>query len=46
MKMTAEAKEAETAIDFTAIDSEGRTIRLSDYKGKKNVVLVFNRGFF
>ena len=34
------------APDFTATDSEGRTIRLSDYKGKKNIVLVFNRGFF
>ena len=31
--------------DFTAADSEGRTIRLADYKGKKNVFLVFNRGF-
>ena len=35
-----------TANDFTAIDSEGRSIKLSDYKGKKNLVLVFNRGFF
>jgi peroxiredoxin len=34
------------APDFTAIDSEGKTIKLSDYKGKKNVTLVFNRGFF
>jgi peroxiredoxin len=34
------------APDFTATDSEGRILRLSDYKGKKNVVLVFNRGFF
>jgi peroxiredoxin len=34
------------APDFTANDSEGRTIKLSDYKGKKNVALVFNRGFF
>jgi peroxiredoxin len=33
------------AHDFTATDSEGRAIRLSDYKGKKHVVLVFNRGF-
>jgi peroxiredoxin len=39
-------KQALSAPDFTAIDSEGRTIRLSDYKGKKNVLLVFNRGFF
>ncbi len=33
------------APDFTAADSEGRTVRLADYRGKKNVVLVFNRGF-
>jgi peroxiredoxin len=34
-----------SAPDFTAADSEGRIVRLSDYKGKKHVVLVFNRGF-
>ena len=34
-----------SAPDFTATDSEGRVLHLSDYKGKKNVVLVFNRGF-
>ena len=34
-----------TALDFTAKDSEGKDIRLSDYAGKKNVFLVFNRGF-
>lgn len=33
------------APDFSAIDTEGRTIRLSDYRGTKNVMLVFNRGF-
>ncbi len=33
------------APDFALTDTEGRTIRLSDYKGKKHVVLVFNRGF-
>ena len=37
--------EAPLAPDFTATDSEGRTVRLADYKGKKNVFLVFNRGF-
>jgi peroxiredoxin len=39
-------KEIQPASDFSATDSEGRLIKLSDYKGKKNVVLVFNRGFF
>ncbi len=34
------------ASDFTATDSENRSIKLSEYMGKKNVVLVFNRGFF
>jgi peroxiredoxin len=38
--------QAVIAPDFTAPDSEGKTIRLSDYRGKNNVVLVFNRGFF
>jgi peroxiredoxin len=33
------------APDFSMKDSEGRLLRLSDYRGKKNVVLVFNRGF-
>ncbi len=41
-----ELKKIVIAPDFTTTDSEGRIIRLSDYKGKKNVVLVFNRGFF
>ena len=36
----------QVAPDFKATDSEGRTIKLSDYKGKKNIALVFNRGFF
>jgi peroxiredoxin len=38
-------KTASLAPDFTATDSEGKTLRLSDYRSKKNVVLVFNRGF-
>jgi len=38
-------KKGALATDFTAADSEGRIVRLSDYKGKKHVVLVFNRGF-
>ncbi len=31
------------ALDFTATDAVGKTIRLSDFKSKKFVVLVFNR---
>jgi peroxiredoxin len=41
----ASTKTASLAPDFTATDSEGEKVRLSDYRGKKNVVLVFNRGF-
>jgi peroxiredoxin len=37
--------EAAPAPDFTARDSEGKTIQLAVYRDKKNVVLVFNRGF-
>jgi peroxiredoxin len=33
------------APDFTLADFEGRPVSLSDYRGKRNVVLVFNRGF-
>jgi peroxiredoxin len=40
-----DTKQATFAPDFAATDSESRTMRLSDYKGKRHVVLVFNRGF-
>lgn len=33
------------APDFTLQDYEGKTVRLSDYKGKSNVILIFNRTF-
>ena len=33
------------APDFTLPDHQGQQIRLSDYRGRKNVLLVFNRGF-
>ncbi|MCP5096609.1 MAG: redoxin domain-containing protein [Chloroflexi bacterium] len=33
------------APDFTLEDFNQNTIQLSDFKGKKNVLLVFNRGF-
>ena len=34
------------APDFTLIDYKGNEVRLSDFQGRQNVLLVFNRGFF
>ncbi len=33
------------APDFTLTDTRNRPVSLSDYRGRKHVVLVFNRGF-
>ena len=33
------------APDFTLTDFNGNEIRLSDFKSRKNIFLVFNRGF-
>jgi peroxiredoxin len=33
------------APDFVLTDFEGNEVRLSDFQDKKNVLLVFNRGF-
>lgn len=33
------------APDFQLDDFNGKPVRLSDYCGNKNIVLVFNRGF-
>lgn len=33
------------APDFELPDSQGNPVRLSDYRGRQHVVLVFNRGF-
>ena len=43
--MMMETRKAAPAPEFTATDAAGRQVQLSDYKGKRNVVLVFNRGF-
>jgi peroxiredoxin len=40
-----EVKIDSVAPDFTLQDTQGRMVSLSDYRGKKHVLLVFNRGF-
>jgi peroxiredoxin len=41
-----DASQTPLAPDFSAADSEGKQIHLLDYRDKKNLVIVFNRGFF
>ena len=33
------------APDFELADYAGKTVRLSDFRGRTNILLVFNRGF-
>jgi peroxiredoxin len=33
------------APDFSLKDYKGKTVRLTDYRGISNILLVFNRGF-
>ena len=33
------------APDFTLADVYGNSVKLSDFREKKNIVLIFNRGF-
>jgi peroxiredoxin len=33
------------APEFSLQDASGATVSLSDFRGRKNVLLVFNRGF-
>lgn len=43
-RQMATAKAGKKAPDFTLLGADGKTIRLSDYRGKKAVVLVFIYG--
>lgn len=36
----------QSAPDFTLADLNGNEVSLSNFHGRKNVLLVFNRGFF
>jgi cytochrome oxidase Cu insertion factor (SCO1/SenC/PrrC family) len=39
-------KAGEAAPEFTLEDQDGKPVTLSDYRGKKTVVLVFYRGYW
>ena len=39
-------KAGQTAPDFTLEDADGKAVTLSDFRGKKSVVLVFYRGYW
>jgi peroxiredoxin len=43
--MIIDKEQANSAPDFSLNDSEGHIVRLSEFQGNKNVLLVFNRGF-
>ncbi len=34
------------APEFSLLDFNGKRVSLSDFTGQKNVLVVFNRGFF
>jgi peroxiredoxin len=43
--VTNRIERGEAAPDFTLTDYQGNQVRLSQFKGRKHVLLVFNRGF-
>ena len=43
--MMASIETNQPAPDFILSDYEGKEFQLSSFKGKKNIFLVFNRGF-
>ncbi len=40
-----EKSQSEPAPEFDGVDTGGRRVKLSAYRGKSNIVLVLNRGF-
>lgn len=34
------------ATDFELMDTTGRRVRLTDYRGARNIILVFNRSLY
>jgi peroxiredoxin len=46
MEPTGKEREDTLAPDFALVDTRGQVVRLSDYRGRRHVVLVFARGFF
>jgi peroxiredoxin len=32
-------------VNFSLTDTQGNIVKLEDFRGKRNVILVFNRGF-
>jgi peroxiredoxin len=45
IKMARHSVEKTIAPDFTLVDTGGKEVCLSDFRGRHPVVLVFNRGF-
>jgi peroxiredoxin len=43
--MTEQIAIGQAAPDFELTDVQGNTVRLSDYRGERHVLLVFTRGF-
>jgi peroxiredoxin len=44
-KRTNKIKAGMLAPDFSLTDTNGNAVQLSEFRGKKNIILVFVRGF-
>jgi peroxiredoxin len=45
MEPTGKERDDTLAPDFALVNSRGQPVRLSDFRGRRYVVLVFARGF-